>query len=245
MADYISKARYWMAILYPENMVDNWQDSISSLLQVPYCYIIHDKDLCRDGEQRKVHVHIMIALANTTTYGAALSIFKTLQAPDRPSPIPNDEIRQVRFVRNVYDYFIHNTEESRKLNKHLYQASDRHCGNGFDIGSYEQLGQAEKDQMLLSITDFIFDHNIENFADLVYHVRNSFDDEYFSIVKSNANYFQALTRGVFHQMERNRKDKETKRQEYQLAITRHHKKQRKKSGINHSSGYYDIKKSDV
>lgn len=134
----------------------------------------------------------------------------------------------MRYIRSVYDYFIHNTDECKKLGKHLYDPFERITGNNFDIGSYEQLGQAEKDQILLAITDFIFSHNIENFADLVYHVRNSFDNEYFSILKCNSTYFQALTKGIYLKQEVIRKEVEKKRQGYQLAITRHNKKKRKK-----------------
>ena len=38
------KYRDWIFILYHESMVDNWQDLIGSILQVPCAYIIHDKD---------------------------------------------------------------------------------------------------------------------------------------------------------------------------------------------------------
>ena len=40
----INKARNWWAVLYPENMIDGWEDKIYRLLQVPFEYIIHDKD---------------------------------------------------------------------------------------------------------------------------------------------------------------------------------------------------------
>lgn len=228
MADYITKARYWMAVLYPDRMLEGWQSNIGALLQVPYCYIIHDKDLRSDGVDRKVHVHVLIALGNTTTYAAALSIFKALQDPNKPSCIPNDEIRQVRYIRAVYDYFIHNTEECKKLGKHLYEPSERISGNCFDIGSYEQLGQAEKDAIILSVTDYIFDHSVENFADLILAIRD-FGTEYFSIVKSNAGYFQALTKGMYLKGEKIRREQEARKQSYQLAITRHNKKKRRKN----------------
>ena len=48
MSDSNSKARYYWAVLYPENMRDSWQDDIDLLLQVPYAYCIHDKDYLSD-----------------------------------------------------------------------------------------------------------------------------------------------------------------------------------------------------
>ena len=40
----INKARYWVAICYPENMKEDWQECIGDLIEYPYCYCIHDKD---------------------------------------------------------------------------------------------------------------------------------------------------------------------------------------------------------
>ena len=40
----ISKAKFWAGVVYPENMVEGWQEKIGDILQLPYCYILHDKD---------------------------------------------------------------------------------------------------------------------------------------------------------------------------------------------------------
>ena len=67
----INKARNWWAVLYPENMIEGWEDKIYRLLQVPFEYIIHDKDeveIEEDVKQpRKVHVHLIIHYQNPTT----------------------------------------------------------------------------------------------------------------------------------------------------------------------------------
>ena len=206
MADFITKARYWMAICYPDRMVEDWQINISTLLQLPYCYIIHNKDLTKDGESRKVHVHILIAFPNTTTYKSALSVFKALQHPDKDSCIPNDEIRQVKSIRNVYNYFIHDTPECKKLGKHLYNSSERICGNLFDIGSFEQIGQAEREEMLNELTDYLIDKGICNFLLFVQDIRKNKDDIYLSIVRSYNGYFERLTRANYQLRQEERKE---------------------------------------
>ena len=38
----------------------------------------------------------------------------------------------------LYNYLIHDTDSCRKQGKYLYKVEDRICGNGFDIGLYEQ-----------------------------------------------------------------------------------------------------------
>ena len=72
------KRKYWSVVLYPENMVDDWQDSIGDRLQIPYCYAIHDQDVDSESNERKVHVHLILAFSNTTTYNNACSVLSSL-----------------------------------------------------------------------------------------------------------------------------------------------------------------------
>ena len=119
------KSRSWVALMYLENMVPNWQDEIAERLQVPFAYCIHDKDLEKDGKTpRKPHVHIIIVYGSPTTEKNALSVFKTLELEGHKA-IPNDVIQQVFSIRNKYDYLIHDTEDSRKKHKHLYDKAER------------------------------------------------------------------------------------------------------------------------
>ena len=101
-----AKARYWVAVGYPENMRPDWEDTISEVLELPYCYCVHDKDkleVTKEEEDRKVHVHIIIAFTNTTTGRHALEIFRRLNAPGKnafPTAFP------VASIRHKYDYLI-------------------------------------------------------------------------------------------------------------------------------------------
>ena len=71
-----TKGRYFLAVLYPENMRKEWQDEIGDLLGYPYAYCIHDKDKTKDGDERKTHVHMIVAFPNTTTMQHAMTIFR-------------------------------------------------------------------------------------------------------------------------------------------------------------------------
>ena len=137
------KARYWQAIMYPENMIEDWENKICELLQVPFAYCIHTMDTDKKKEKRKIHVHIMIAFTNTTTYRHALSVFKTLEREGK-SAMPNGAIMRVISVRQAFDYLIHDTDDSRKKGKYQYPKEFRILGNNFDIGAYEQLTVVQK-----------------------------------------------------------------------------------------------------
>lgn len=166
----ITKARYWWAVLYPENMVEGWEDCIGDTLQVPYAYCVHGMDTDGKSEHRKDHVHLIIVFKNTTTYEHALSVFKLLgeKAVNTCQAVVN--------IRHAYDYLIHDTETCRKAGKHLYDPAERITGNNFDIGSYEQIGQVEKLEMLNDICNFVRDNGITNLSDAMFAVQTEFED---------------------------------------------------------------------
>lgn len=189
------KARYWVGVCYPENMVDDWQDKIGDLLQLPYAYCIHNKDLETDTEEnRKIHVHIIIAYGNTTTSNSALKAFNKL-SKEGAKCCPFCE--SIVSIRNKYNYLIHDTEDCKKKHKHLYDKSERITGNGFDIGAYVQLTTDEKEEIALELSDLVMDMNFENIKHLYKFVRSNFDKEYFRVLKSNASWFSALCKGNF------------------------------------------------
>lgn len=101
-------------------MVSGWEDIISQVIQLPACYIIHNKDVNNDNEGRKTHVHLMVVWRNNTTYKAALGLFNRLSKVGSVSDTNRSPIKccpfveQVLNVRQLYDYFIHDTEDARK-----------------------------------------------------------------------------------------------------------------------------------
>lgn len=190
-------AKYWEAILYPENMVEDWQDKISELLQVPFAYCIHDKcTTSKNGEDRKVHVHIITAYKNTTTENHAFKVFNRLSKPEKCA-IPNKHIQPCIDIRKCYDYLIHDTDDSRKKGKYQYPKEERITGNDFDIGNYEQVSQKDKDDMAKELCDIIIDEGIINFADFYMYTVSNFDSKYFEVIKCYSGLFERVINGVW------------------------------------------------
>lgn len=189
----IQKAKYWTAVLYPESMIDDWFNVIDDVLQIPYEYCVHDKDLLNDSdENRKVHVHLVIAFPNTTTYNHALSIFQKLQ----PSCMFCEQVTNIRYLHN---YLIHDTDSCKKKNKHKYDISERICGNNFDIGSFEQLSISDKREMLRELCFFIRDNRIDNFMDFFIVASDFYNPEYFEVIASYSGMLERLCKGVYLQ----------------------------------------------
>lgn len=204
-----NKSRYFCGICYPENMVDDWEESIGDRVEYPYAYCIHNKDhlgaykakRTKDAErQRKTHVHIILAFNNTTTETVALELLNRLSKPGEKCC---STVEAVRHIRNKYEYLLHNTETARKQKKYLYDPSERKTGNNFDIGSYEQISLADKTKMKMELADLIIVERFANFYDFYATVRSNFSDEYFDIVCTYSSFFERLTRGVYQKMEQN------------------------------------------
>lgn len=191
-----AKARYWWAVCYPENMIENWRDQISDVIQLAGAYCVHDKDLLKDDdEQRKVHVHIMIAFHNTTTYKNALTTFQRLSSAGR---ICCNKCEQIISVKYAYNYLIHDTDKCRTDGKHLYDASERILFNNFDIGAYEQLSVEEQEEIFDEICDYIENNSITNFVDLDRVFRKRENKAYKHVLKGHTRYFVELCKGAYN-----------------------------------------------
>ena len=184
------KAKYWWAVLYPESMLNDWENNISDLVQVPFSYCVHNKDLVEDSEERKTHVHLILVFPNTTTYNHALSVFQELQ--------PNCGIcKRIINIRQAYDYLIHNTDDCIKKGKYQYSDSDRICGNNFDIGAYQQLGVEEKHKMLDQLIDFIVDNGFTNMIDFRIGMNSVFPDEYKELLYGYHGLLECFCKGNY------------------------------------------------
>lgn len=194
----INKARYWVGVLYPENMITDWQDEIGDLLQLPFAYCVHNKDkTSKENEDRKEHVHLIIVFSNTTTYNHAMSVFSLLSAEGKNAL---NKIEAVVSIRQMYEYLIHNTDTCRAKGKYEYSPKERIIGNNFDIGAYEQLSIADKNAILKELCDVIITEGYTNFKLLYLYVMNNYDDSnYFDTMKSNTNFLAQLIKANYHE----------------------------------------------
>lgn len=201
----IDKARFWTGVLYPENMREDWEVAIGDIVQYPYAYCKHTQDKDSKSEHRKDHVHIILAFPNTTTYKHAMGVFGLLSAEGKKAL---NKCEAVIGIRNVYDYLIHDTETCKKQGKELYDPSERVTGNNFDIGAYEQLGTAEKNEMFLEMGEAIREHGFTNYMDFYEFVVDTYEDmNYIEVMRSYSGHFERMTRANFQRWEQGRSTK--------------------------------------
>lgn len=189
-----TKARYWTAVGYTENMRGDWRDVIGQLLQHPFVYCVHDKDKQGDGDDRKVHVHIVVAFPGPTTYKNVLALFRRLNAEGKEAFNTAEPVMNMRYM---YNYLIHDTDDARKKGKFQYPKDERIGGNNFDIGAYEQLTMADKENMVEELEDLVLEQNIGNYRVLYLYVKNNFNREYRKILRGYSSHFERLCRGNY------------------------------------------------
>lgn len=190
-----NKARYWTGVLYNENMRPDWQEVIDEVLQVPFAYCVHDKDIVEGSEEgRKVHTHIILAFGNTTTYKNVLSIFDLLSGEGRKAINTCESVINIKYA---YDYLIHDTEKCRKKGKFLYPDCERIKGNNFDIGSYVQLSMQDKNELLKYVIQVVRDNCIENFADFYDCIESDLTSDLFEVIKSNSGFIERFCKGNY------------------------------------------------
>lgn len=194
------KAKYWSAIIYPESMDPDWQVFLPDLVQIPCCYCIHDKDKDGHDGDRKVHVHLILAFPNTTTYKHALSVVQLIS----PTCLIVKKVINIRFY---FDYLIHDTDNCRKQGKFLYDVNERICVNNFDIGMYEQRSLEEKQKDAKALKSYIYKHMISNMLDLDICLQSDPDidqdlyDRYEDVQLSYSGYISNCCKGVYLHLE--------------------------------------------
>lgn len=189
-----TSAKYWDALCWLENMREDWESECEDLLQIPFAYCIHNQDLDKKGEDRKPHVHFVLAFKNTTTYNHCLETMQRLSAEGKSCI---NTVQKSINVRKSYDYLIHDTESAKKKGKHLYPESDRKLCNNFDIGVYEQIDLLDEQMMIKELADYAIQFNFTNFTDFYMYVTSTFEMTYFRIMKNHRAFFEAITRGNY------------------------------------------------
>jgi predicted RNA-binding Zn-ribbon protein involved in translation (DUF1610 family) len=184
-------------------MREDWEVQIGDIVQYPYAYCKHTQDKDSKSEHRKDHVHIILAFPNTTTYKHAMSVFNLLSAEGKKAL---NKVEAVIGIRNVYDYLIHDTETCKKQGKELYDPAERITGNNFDIGAYEQLGTAEKNEMFLEMGEAIREHGFTNYMDFYEFVVDTYDDmNYIEVMRAHSGHFERLTKGNYQRWEQSQR----------------------------------------
>lgn len=106
------------------------------------------------------------------------------------------------WVVTLPEYRHHNQNLHVSPDKEQYDPSERITGNNFDIGAYEQLGTAEKNEMFLEMGQAIREHGFTNYMDFYEFVVDTYEDmNYIEVMRCYSGHFERMTRGNYQRWE--------------------------------------------
>lgn len=165
----VKKGRDWTFLVYPDSAPKNWRTILDKTHMRWIESPLHDKDTNPDGSLKKPHWHIMLSADGPITESQINKIIKPLNGP-----IPQKVGSGIGMVR----YMIHLDNPE----KYQYCITDIIGHNGADVGSYFKMTQTSKLSIMKEIVKFIYDHQIDNYADfLMYCITEREDDSWFEV----------------------------------------------------------------
>lgn len=167
MSQKIVKGRDWTIIVYPESAPENWRDILEETHMRWVESPLHDRDINADGELKKPHWHILLSADGPITERAVADIAKKLNAPKH---------MKVGSARGLVRYMIHLDNPE----KYQYSRDEIVGHGGADVDSYFELTKTNKITVMKDIVEFIYDNQVDNYADfLMICIKES--DEWFDI----------------------------------------------------------------
>ena len=186
------KQRYFMFLLYPESIPENWVQQLEEMGIEMAISPLHDSDKW-DGEDleriqselegqkifndwseqryaeelekaifKKPHYHVIYIAKNPITTDGVRTNIKRRLGEDSVAKVKAIETS----VKNVYDYLTHESKSAIKKGKHIYDKKDIKHLSGFDIDNYITLSRGEERNMMSQLIELIFDREIENYRQL-------------------------------------------------------------------------------
>lgn len=176
------KAKYWTCIIYPDSLPKNYLEIIEDSLLSCAISPLHDKDLTKDGDEKKAHYHLVIAFNNTTTYNNVLSFTKQLNGT-----IP----KKVMNIAGIFDYLTHENNS----NKYHYLKSEIKLINGFDISRYAVTDDIRN--YLLALLNYIKDNNVTSFKSLVSYVISTNNLDLLESLSKNSYFINCYIKDLY------------------------------------------------
>lgn len=155
----IIKARGWSFIAYPESLPSDWIERIEETGVEAAISPLHDKDIYSSGDHagatKKPHYHVIVAYPGPTTYNAVKTTFCDPLRATSPKPLVN--------IFAYYEYLTHKNDPD----KAQYEPSDIRTLNGFNYENFKVLGRDEEIKLTIAIHEFIIQHEIMEYCDLL------------------------------------------------------------------------------
>lgn len=200
------RTRNYTAVMYPEDLPENWKELIDEThvkwIESP----LHDKDLNPDGQPKKIHHHTLFMFENVKTLEQVKNYFIEIFGESETGSIigvatPQTVSDKCALVR----YFAHLDNPS----KAQYDVADIIGHNGADPTEILRYSQSETLEMMKEMQNFIIDNEITELCDFADAIKDIEPEWYMILTTRNTVYFSAYIRSRRHKKEGKTNEKST------------------------------------
>lgn len=152
------RTRNYATIVYPESAPEDWLEVLSELLVPALVSPLHDRDLTKEGEQKKPHFHVMLLFSGVKSPEQAKEVF---------DQIGGVGCEKVMSARAYARYLIHMDQPD----KVQYNRQDVVTFSGVDYDSLVNLPE-DRYKAIKEIVDYCCKADIYSYSDLMEYCGN-------------------------------------------------------------------------
>lgn len=194
-----ARTRNWTAVLYPDDLPDDWREKMDSVhvkwIESP----LHNGDFNADGTPKKIHIHTLLMFDNVKNVGQVKQFFIDLFGESESGTIPGVATPQrVSDKCALVRYMAHLDHPS----KCQYDPADIIGHNGADPADIMRYSATETREMMVELEQYIDDNNITELCDLSAMIRYDHPEWYTLLATKCTVYFNAYIRSRRHKYQR-------------------------------------------
>lgn len=202
-----SRGRNWWAVLYPEDLPDDWRDRVQSIRCKALISPLHDKDMNADGSPKKDHHHVVLMFDSIKSLAQVDGIFRKLFHARDVDP-ENLEVSIPGVAKFTAEKsLIHDRAGAVRYLCHLdnpekepYNIEDIEALNGADVMELLKYTQAETQATMIAMEEYIEAHGITTVSAFSRAIRYSHPDWYNILSTKSTTYFRSFINGFWREL---------------------------------------------
>lgn len=193
------RTRNWTAILYPEDLPENWREMLDDLhfkwVESP----LHDQDLLPNGEPKKAHYHLLFMFDTVKTVEQIIEMLQSTYGTSDTGSIIGVATPQKVSDRGALVRYMAHMDNPDKVQ---YDPADIVGHNGADPAELLRYSATETREMIIAMEEFIEQNNIIELSDFSRAIRYERPEWHTLLATKMTMYFSAFIRSRRHNAER-------------------------------------------
>lgn len=192
------RTRNWVAVAYPEDLPDCWQDIIDQRM-VPWVEgPVHDLDLNANGERKKAHVHLLFCFGAVKHEDQVIEFFKDCFGESENGSIVGVAKPQMCSDRRATVRYMAHLDNPEKVQ---YNAENIKAHGGVNLQELLNSSITDLEEQISAVHDIIEHEDIIEFWDLMEYLRHNDGNLFVFVAARYTRYFSELVRSRRHRAE--------------------------------------------